>query len=315
MISIVIPSYCSQSTIGDCLRSLIAQRIEEEFEILVINSSVDETHEIVKEHFPTVQFIQLEKRVFAGKARNIGIQKSKGNIVAFIDADCTPSYGWLRKIISWHRKGYKVVGGSIVNESHENIFSKAEYPLEILEFSPNNPRKEANFVSAANSSFSREVFDKYGLFPDIRAGEDLVFCHKIVERGEKIIFDPEIKVFHKNDIGFKSYLRKQIMHGQYSYKARQMERLSGSFINNPLILPLLLPLLPFMRAVRIIYRSAYLKNKIVYDILSTFPLFFLGCVMWSFGYAKGYSARLLGGIGFQKNTQNSFDKGNERIDS
>jgi len=300
MISIIIPSYCSQATIGECLGSLIAQRIEEKYEILVINSSNDEIHKIVKEQFPFVEFIQLEKRTFAGTARNIGIQKSKGDIVAFIDADCTPSSDWLSKVISWHRKGYRVVGGSIINESKKNIFSRAEYPLEILEFSPNNPKSEVKFVSAANCSFSREIFDKYGLFADIRAGEDLVLCYKIAERGEKIIFDPDIKVFHKNDISFKHYIKKQIMHGKYSYEIRQMEKLSGAYINNPLILPLLLPLLPFIRAARVIYRSVCLKNKLIYDILNTFPLFFLGCVMWSFGYAKGVSDHLLNELGFFK---------------
>lgn len=300
MISIVIPSYCSQPTINLCLQSLIGQKTEEEFEILVINSSADETQKTVKEHFPEVGFIQLDRRVFAGKARNIGIQKAKGDIVAFLDADCASSSDWLSKMISWHRKGYRVVGGSIVNKSQENIFSKAEYPLEILEFSPNNPRKEVKFVSAANSSFSREVFDKYGLFPDIRAGEDLVLCHKMTERGEKILFDPEIKVFHKNDIGLKIYLKKQIMHGQYSYEIRQMEKISGSFINNPLLLPVLIPFLPFIRAVRVVYRSVHLKNKLILDILSTFPVFFLGCFMWSFGYAKGYARHLLSGLGFIK---------------
>lgn len=169
--------------------------------------------------------------------------------------------------------------------------------MEILEFSPNNPKREVKFVSAANCSYSREVFDKYGLFPDIRAGEDLILCHKIAERGKKIIFDPDIKVFHKNDISFKNYLKKQIMHGKYSYEIRQMEKLSGAFINNPLILPLLLP---FIRAARVIYRSICLKNKLIYDIVRTFPLFFLGCVMWSFGYAKGYANQLLNRIGLSK---------------
>lgn len=295
MISIIIPSYHSQSTIGECLQSLEAQRIEENFEILVVNSSFDNTPDIVKEHFPAVHFIQLEKRTFAGTARNTGIQEAKGDIVAFIDADCTPCSDWLSQMTRWHRKGYRVVGGSIVNRSENNIFSKAEYPLELLEFSPNNPRKETEFVSAANSSFSREIFDQYGLFPEIRAGEDLVLCHKIAERGEKIIFDPSIKVFHKNDLCFKNYLKKQIMHGQNSYKIRQMEKLSGSFLNHPLILPLLFLLLPFIRATRIIYRSAYLKNKLIYDILSTFPLFFLGCAMWSVGYVKGHADHLLKG--------------------
>lgn len=301
MISIIIPSYNSQSTIGECLRSLEAQEIEEDFEILVVNSSFDNIPEIVKKHFRTVHFIQLEKRAFAGTARNIGIQKAKGDTVAFIDADCIPCSDWLIRMIGWHTQGYRVVGGSIVNRSEDNVFSKAEYPLEVLEFSPNNPRKETKFVSAANCIFSREIFDQYGLFPDIRAGEDLVLCHKIAESGEKIIFDPKIKVFHKNDIGFKNYLNKQIMHGQNSYKIRQMEKLPGSFMNHPLLFPLILPLLPFVRAVRIIYRSLYLKNKLINDILITFPLFFLGCAAWSLGYAKSYADDLLNGRGSLRN--------------
>jgi cellulose synthase/poly-beta-1,6-N-acetylglucosamine synthase-like glycosyltransferase len=242
----------------------------------------------VKEYFPTVRFIQLNRRAFAGTARNIGIQKSKGEIVAFVDADCSSSLDWLSRVVSWHRKGYRVVGGSIANGSHDNIFSKAEYPLEIIEFSPNNPKREVKFVSAANCSFSREVFTRYGLFPNIRAGEDIILCHKMVNQGEKIIFDPAIKVFHRNDIGLRDYIKKQIMHGQFSYEIRQMEMISGSFINHPLILPLLIPILPLVRAVRVVYRSVYLKNRLILDILSTFPLFFLGCLMWSFGYTRGY---------------------------
>jgi len=288
MISIIIPSYYSQSTIGECIRSLLAQRIEGGFEILVINSSRDETSKIMKENFPTVRFFQLGERVFAGTARNIGIQEAQGEILAFIDADCTAPPDWLSRMLSWHNKGYRAVGGSLVNESRDNIFSKAEYPLEIIAFSPNNPRKEVRFASAANCSFQREIFRKYGLFPEIRAGEDMVFCQKITEKGEKIIFDPEIEVFHKHSINFTGYLNKQLMHGKYSFRARQLARLPGYFINNPFLFPVLLPLLPFIRASGVIFRSLALKNKLIYDIISTFPLFFLGCMMWSSGYAKGY---------------------------
>ena len=287
MISVIIPSYHSQSTIGECLQSLQTQRTHENYEILVINSSRDDTFRIFKDSYPSVRFFQIEKRVFAATARNIGIQNARGDIMAFIDADCRASSDWLDRMISWHRKSYRAVGGSIVNESQKNIFSRAEYPLEILEFSPRNPLREVKFVSAANCSFSREIFDKCGLFPEVRAGEDLVFGHKIVEKGEKILFDPEVRVSHRNKIGFKAYLKKQLMHGKYSHIIRRMVRLSGSFMNNPL-LPFLVPFMPLLRASRIIYRSLALRNNVIYDILITFPIFFLGCIMWSFGYTKGY---------------------------
>ena len=288
MISVIIPSYHSQTTIGDCLQSLHSQRTDEKYEILVINSSRDGTSRIVKDSFPLVRFFQLKRKVFAATARNVGIQNARGDVMAFIDADCSASSDWLDRMILWHSKSFRAVGGSIVNKSQKNIFSRAEYPLEIMEFSPRNPRREVKFVSAANCSFSREIFDKYGLFPEVRAGEDLVFCHKIVEKGEKILFDPAARVFHRNEINFKTYLKKQIMHGKYSHIIRGMAKLSGSFLNNPLLLPFLVPFMPLMRALRIIYRSLALRNKVLYDILNTFPIFFLGCIMWSFGYIKGH---------------------------
>lgn len=287
-ISVIIPSYHSQSTIEECLQSLINQSTEEDYEILVINSSDDETPEIVKDKFPSVRLIQLERRVSAARARNTGIREAGGNIMAFIDADCSAAFDWLRKIAAWHGKGYRAVAGSIVNKSIENIYSRAEYPLEILEFSPNNPKREVKFASAANSSFTRDIFEKYGFFPEIRAGEDLVFSQKMAEKGERIIFDPQIRVFHKNEINLKDYLKKQILHGFYSYKVRRMARVHGSSLSNPIILPLLLPFLPLIRALRVIYRSICLKNNLSYDIAATFPLFFLGCIMWSSGCTKGF---------------------------
>lgn len=288
MISVIIPSYHSQTTIGDCLQSLQTQRTDEKYEILVINSSRDDTSRIFKDSFPSVRFFQLEKRVFAATARNIGIQNARGDIMAFIDADCRASSDWLDRMISWHSKSYRAVGGSIVNESQNNVYSKAEYPLEILEFSPRNPQREVRFISAANCSFSREIFDKCGLFPEVRAGEDLVFCHKIVEKGEKILFDPEVKVSHRNEIGFKTYLKKQLMHGKYSHIIRRTAKLSGSFMNNPLLLPAILPFLPWLRTFRITFRSLCLKNRLIYDVAQTFPLFFLGCIMWSVGYVRAW---------------------------
>jgi glycosyltransferase involved in cell wall biosynthesis len=293
MISVIIPCYRSSSTIRDCVQSLLDQEIQEKFEIIVINSSQDEIPRIISTHFPTIQLIQLEKRAFAGTARNIGIQNSKGDILAFIDSDCTASKDWLQHILSLHKQGYRAVGGSIVNASKKNIFSRAEYPLEILEFSPNNKKREVAFVSAANCSFSREIFSKYGYFPPIRAGEDVLFCHTLKEKGVKLLFDPEIKVFHRNDIRFRTYLKKQRMHGKNSFEIRRMRKISGSFLNNPWLFPFLFPFFPIIRTIRVLFRTLTLRNKLIRDILITFPVFFFGCIMWSTGYTEGYFMHFL----------------------
>jgi len=290
MISVIIPCYQAQTTIAECIESLMAQQSEESFEVLVVNSSADETPAILAKDYPSVKVIEVPDRVFAGQARNKGAEQAQGQILAFIDADCVAPPDWLVKIASWHRRGFSAVGGSLVNGSADNIFSRAEYPLELQEFSPRNPAGAVGFLSAANCSFDREVFERHGGFPEIRAGEDLIFCHRLAGFGVSMYFDPQMYVSHRNDISALAFLKKQLMHGRHSFNVRNSADLPGSFLNNRLLFPLLLPALPFIRAVRVFCRSLTLRNRLFYDILLFSPIFFLGCLLWSAGYAVGYLA-------------------------
>lgn len=287
MISVIIPSYNSAHTIAACLESLLAQETTEEFEIVVVNSSDDDTAELVRNRFPAVRAVQLPGRVFAGAARNRGVEHSRGQLLAFTDADCTVPPRWLEQIASRFREGRLALGGAIVDGS-PTLCSRAEYPLETIDFAPGNAMREVGFVSSANCAFSRDLFTAHGGFPDIRAGEDMVFCSHLADAGVPLLFDPEIRVSHHNPVRFGAFVRKQLMHGEHSYRVRREADLPGSFLNNRLLLPFLLPFFPLIRAVRVAGRSLTLRNGLIRDIILTFPLFFLGCLCWSAGYARGY---------------------------
>ena len=60
MVSVIIPSYNSESTIGACLKSLNQQSFEEEYEIILADSSEDKTPEIVRDTFPHIKFIHFD---------------------------------------------------------------------------------------------------------------------------------------------------------------------------------------------------------------------------------------------------------------
>lgn len=287
MISVIVPSYEATGTIVACLESLLAQETGEEFEVLVVNSSADRTVALIQARFPTVQAFQLPARAFAGTARNTGVEHSKGELLTFIDSDCTAPPDWLERIAGRHREGHQALGGAIVDGS-PTLCSRAEYPLETIEFAPGNAMRGVGFVSSANCAFSRQVFVEQDGFPEIRAGEDMVFCHRLAAAGETLLFDPGIQVSHHNPVGFRAFVRKQLMHGEHSYRVRREADLPGSFLNNRLALPFLLPFFPLIRAVRVTGRALALRNGLVRDIMMTFPLFFLGCLCWSAGFARGY---------------------------
>ena len=158
LISVIIPAYNARSTIGQTLGYLYAQDFSGQKEIIVVNSSQDDTKEIIQSKFPEVKVIQLQKRAFTGDAKNIGLREAKGEIIAFIDSDCIARKNWLSTIVKNYRKGYKIVGGAIGNANFKKIVSKAEYFLELIQLSPGSGTRYVNLISTANCFIARDIF-------------------------------------------------------------------------------------------------------------------------------------------------------------
>ncbi|MGH2906713.1 MAG: glycosyltransferase family A protein, partial [Solirubrobacterales bacterium] len=97
MISVVIPVLNGAEYLEEVLDAVWRQRIDEEFEILVIDSgSTDGSLEIV-ESFPKVRLIGIDKSEFGhGRTRNMGVRETSGDLIAFLTQDATPaSEHWL----------------------------------------------------------------------------------------------------------------------------------------------------------------------------------------------------------------------------
>lgn len=95
-ISFVIPAYNEESYIRRCLDA-ITKEIggRDGYEVIVVdNNSNDRTCEIVTNEYPTVGLIH-EPRRGANRARETGFAASKGDLVAFLDADTELGTGWI----------------------------------------------------------------------------------------------------------------------------------------------------------------------------------------------------------------------------
>lgn len=284
LISIIIPAYNARSTIVKTLASLHRQDYSGKKEIIVVNSSQDDTREIIRDKFPGVQVIQLKERAFTGYAKNIGLKRSRGNIIAFIDSDCVAEKNWLSTAEKRYSQGYRIVGGSIGNTNFGNIVSKAEYFLELIQLSPGGRKRFVKLISTANCYIAREIFEKHGEFPIIRKGVDMLFSHNLVQKGEKILFDPKMKVSHACTTNLSTYLKKQVLHGEYSLATRREARLPGSFLSTNIAL---IPFLPFIRTFMVLKHIVSLEIGLMKDFLLSFPLFFIGSLAWSFGFSRG----------------------------
>jgi glycosyltransferase involved in cell wall biosynthesis len=92
-VSVIIPVYNSEKTIKRAIDSVIHQSRPADEVIVVDDCSADSSQEIIKGYKDKIQFFQLKKHCGASIARNLGIEKSTGNWIAFLDADDE----WLRQ--------------------------------------------------------------------------------------------------------------------------------------------------------------------------------------------------------------------------
>ncbi|MHB0859600.1 MAG: glycosyltransferase family 2 protein, partial [Anaerolineae bacterium] len=117
LLSVIIASYNARETICACLRALQDQATSCPFEVIVADSSHDGTAELVAEAFPWVRRITSSARMYCGEARNRGIAVSRGEIVAFLDADCTVGPEWVEALREAHQAPDLAIGGVIANGS------------------------------------------------------------------------------------------------------------------------------------------------------------------------------------------------------
>ena len=199
LVSIVVPVRNGEGFIGDCLASVLAARYAvDRREILVVdNGSADSTAEIVKGHPITYLF---EPEIGPSPARNRGIEASSGEIVAFLDADCVVTKGWLEELVApFAAPDVWSVAGEILSYPPE---TRAQRYLAMRKARWQKPAVESEwwpFAVTANVAFRRETFDRVGYFdPMLIRAQDKDFGRRFLSTGLKMEYSPKAVVFHRH---------------------------------------------------------------------------------------------------------------------
>ena len=284
VVSVIIPCYNSEQTIRGCLHAILAQQTSVAYEVVVVDSSVDQTSDIVSREFPSVRLIHLEQRTFAGAARNVGVRASRAPFCLMIDSDCIAQPDLIERMIVRHREGeYAAVGGSLRNGTPRSLSGWTGYLLEFKEFIPSAPMRLEKSIPTANAAYRREALERYGLFDeDMWLAEDILFNWKLHKSGERILFDPDIEVIHLNRTGWRKVFSYQVSLGRCSAEARRRGGLPGDVL---LRHPSLIVCMPVVRLVRAASWLAKTDLRTLLMFLVISPMYFLAACFWSFGFA------------------------------
>lgn len=290
--SVVVPSYRSAQTIQACLTALASQDFSLPYEIIVVDSSPDETPQLVQRHFPQVQLVHLTKQTDPALARNIGAQRARSEILAFIDADCVAAPDWLSRVYETLQHGYDAAGGAIVNADRDSLVAWAGYMCEFREFLPEGGPRRVDNLTLGNAAYWRSAFWSAGGFP---AGwfpqEDQVFHHTFRRQGRRVRLDPRIQVSHFHRTDRQAFLDHQQAIGRANARVALRLSLPGADLaRRPWLVRLAMPALVCLRFVRTLRACRRVERSLVLRRPALAWLCWLGMWRWGRGFLEGTTA-------------------------
>jgi len=199
LISVVIPHLNQPEALEVCLSSLDTQSLGRNlFEIIVVdNGSVSIPEDIVANH-PGTRMLR-ESQAGPGPARNLGVRSAKGEIIAFIDADCRARSNWLSNALQAVRSSLEgtILGGDVrVWRDRGNTFTGIEAFEAVFEYRFKFFIEQHGYCGTGNLVVRRSDYEKVGPFAGIELAEDVEWGQRARSAGLTFRYVPEMVVFH-----------------------------------------------------------------------------------------------------------------------
>lgn len=247
-LTVVIPSYKRPLDLERCLAGLDGQKQAPD-EVIVVYRDEDVQTEEFLQQWEQQETSYRKKRVQVCvpgviQAMSAGIAQAEGDITAFIDDDAVPWPDWVEKLKKYYRDPQVGgVGGRDVMEGadrrrKQSVVGQVTWYGKLIGNHDQGfgEAREADVLKGVNMSFRTGLIQ----FPDFMKGRgaqvhfEVYVCMRIRKLGYKLIYDPELRVYHypapRHDIDQRNAVVRDavtnasfnlsvaLLHGLSSYK-------------------------------------------------------------------------------------------------
>ena len=228
LVTVVIPVYNGGTMLKAVVEACLAQDLEEEFELLLIDSASSDGCLEALPQDERLRIHKIQKEDFGhGRTRNLAVELARGEYVAFITQDAIPANRmWLMNLIAPLQSDPNVAGvfGCHIAHTHHGqltahdldqhfnrwIFRSHRQPIEL-----NAERQTANgvvstherFYSDNNSCLRKSIWTTLPL-PDVVYGEDQLWAREILRKGYKKAYASTAVVRHSHEYGFRETVER-----------------------------------------------------------------------------------------------------------
>mgnify|MGYP001042073439 CR=1 FL=1 len=220
MVSVVIPCYNERyeiiSTLDRILEHINNSSLKVDYEILVIDSSTDDTYEILQNSHHTqykeLKLIKSEHQMFPGEARNTGVKMSLFDIIIFVDTGFSFEPLWFERLVTplLNDRNLDIVWGTTYTSTECDSDRLFAFLIE----------SKANFRKIIpNVAIRKKVFtDGNWFLNDLRAVEDTFFIQQISDKyTEKHV--EAVNLYSGHPKTLKNAFLKWKVYSYFSFKA------------------------------------------------------------------------------------------------
>lgn len=223
LVSIIIPTKDQTDILDTCLQSILAKSTYGNYEIVLIenNSTEPETFEyydsIASLHPDKIRPCRWEHEFNFSKLMNFGAKYAKGEYLLLLNNDTeviTPN--WIELMLGICSQPNVGIVGSRLLYPDDTIQHAGVNVTGIVAghvgrdlpkgdwgyFALLDAQRELSAVTAACMMTKRSSFEKvHGFTEDLQvAFNDIDYCLKVRELGEKIVFSPEVELYHYESV-------------------------------------------------------------------------------------------------------------------
>jgi O-antigen biosynthesis protein len=219
VVTVAVPVKDGARYLEEVLSAVSVQRIDAEVETLVVDSgSQDGSLEIARRAGAAV--VEIAPHEFGhGRTRNLAIERARGDRIAFLTQDATPSSReWLAALVApldaERRIGLSFgphllrpgTSPTIARELEEFFASFSTGEMRVDErLDPSEPA--TGFFSNVNSCVLRECWEEVR-FRDVAYSEDQAFARDALAAGWRKAYVPAAGVLHAHDYPFMQFMRR-----------------------------------------------------------------------------------------------------------
>lgn len=217
-----MPSVNGWPYLRKCLSALAGQEGPRP-QVVVADRVGPEVRDRLREGWPEVDLVEAEPGASIPELRARAIRACDGDVVGVVEDHVLVPPDWTQRMLSAHRDGAEVVGGSVENAARRDLVDRAAFLCEYSHCLEPPAEGSAEWLTGNNVTYRRELLERFRPVVEEGGWEDRLHG-ALREAGVELVCRPEIRVGHEMHYSPGEYVSQRFLFSRALAAARLGDR-------------------------------------------------------------------------------------------